>query len=100
MPETKTLFYDSKYDFNAKIQEIFLNLQDKNKKNIVILDQSAFYPTSGGQQHDVGTLKIEGVVYNVVNVEKVGKSTLHILDKELPEDKDFYVNKEVEGEVD
>lgn len=34
--------------FEAKILEIFMNVKDKNKRNIVILDRSAFYPTSGG----------------------------------------------------
>lgn len=38
LPETKGLFYDNNYHFDAKIQEIFLNIQDGNKKNIAILD--------------------------------------------------------------
>ena len=34
--------------FKAKIVEVFNNIKDNNKKNIIILDQSLFYPTSGG----------------------------------------------------
>jgi len=48
--ETKNLYYDNHhlYKFEAKVQDIFLNVQDQNKRNIVILFESAFYPTSGG----------------------------------------------------
>ena len=47
--------------FDAKILEVFANVVDKNRNNIVILNQSAVYPTSGGQEHDTGILEIEGV---------------------------------------
>lgn len=85
LAETKNLYYENHklYEFSGKIIDIFTNITDHNKKNIVILDESAFYPTSGGQLHDVGTMTIDGHVYNVVNVEKVGKCVLHILDAEL-----------------
>lgn len=45
-----------------------------------------FYPTSGGQQHDTGLLIIKGEEYKVVNVEKVGKCILHILDRPVGDD--------------
>jgi len=35
-----------------------------------------------------------------VNVEKVGKSVLHILNEPLPVEDKFYINKEVIGEID
>ncbi|HTV03508.1 MAG TPA: DHHA1 domain-containing protein [Luteitalea sp.] len=35
----------------------------------VALDRSAFYPTSGGQPHDVGTLNADGTSVNVTGVE-------------------------------
>lgn len=100
--ETKNLYYDNHhlYKFDAKIQDIFLNVQDGNKKNIVILNESAFYPTSGGQLHDLGTLTVDGKTYNIVNAEKVGKCVLHILDEELPNDKDYYINKVVTCTID
>jgi Ser-tRNA(Ala) deacylase AlaX len=31
--------------------------------NILVLDKSAFYPTSGGQQNDIGSLEISGIKY-------------------------------------
>lgn len=74
--ETTNLYYDNHtlYDFDAEIIEAFLNITQKNLKNILILNQSAFYPTSGGQQHDTGHITFpDGESYEVVNVEKVGK---------------------------
>jgi alanyl-tRNA synthetase len=64
LPETMNLYYldHHQYDFDAKIVTVFQNLLDKsNKRNILILDRSAIYPTSGGQHHDTGRLTIEGL---------------------------------------
>ena len=36
------------------------------------------------QEHDTGSLTINGVTYAVVNAEKVGPAVLHFLDKPLP----------------
>lgn len=76
---------------------ILCNVLENNKKNIVILDRSCFYPTSGGQQNDVGTLTIKGEEFQVVNVEKVGKCVLHVLDKEI---QDEIEGTEIKGKVD
>lgn len=46
----------------------------------VILDRSAFYPTSGGQPHDIGTLN--GV--RVIDVTDEGDGVVHVLDAPLP----------------
>ena len=48
----------------------------------VALDQTAFYPTGGGQPHDTGTLA--GVP--VVDVRKDGELVWHTLDGALPAD--------------
>ena len=89
IPETVCLYYnDHTLEFTGKIIEVWTNLFEgemKNKKNILILDRSAFYPTSGGQEHDTGVFIINNQEYKVIRVEKVGKSTLHILDKEVSE---------------
>jgi len=49
------------------------------------MDRSAIYPTSGGQLHDTGVVKIEGVdtEFEIVDAVKVGKVVLHVLDKEI-----------------
>lgn len=51
LAETDNLFYKDNYlmEFEGTIIEVFKNVKEKNVANIVILDQSAIYPTSGGQ---------------------------------------------------
>jgi misacylated tRNA(Ala) deacylase len=56
----------------------------------VALDRTAFYPTGGGQPHDVGTL--DGVL--VSDVRKDGELVWHTLDGALPS-----VGATVHGEV-
>jgi alanyl-tRNA synthetase len=47
--ETTNLYYNSHdLGFEAVILGILENQKDKKKRNIVVLDKSAFYPTSGG----------------------------------------------------
>ncbi|MBR9681644.1 MAG: alanine--tRNA ligase [Candidatus Altiarchaeota archaeon] len=55
-----------------------------SKDNQMVLDQSNFYPTSGGQDHDTGTIEWKTGSTRVVNVEKDGKSHIITLDKEAP----------------
>ncbi|MBV8085823.1 MAG: alanyl-tRNA editing protein [Chloroflexi bacterium] len=49
--------------------------------NAVYLDRTAFYPTGGGQPHDLGTLG--GA--RVVDVRKEGDDVKHVLDGLLPQ---------------
>ncbi|MFN2272240.1 MAG: alanyl-tRNA editing protein [Anaerolineae bacterium] len=58
----------------------------------VVLDRTAFYPTSGGQPADLGVLG--GVA--VVDVQARGdNAVIHVLESPLPKDE-----KEIEGEID
>jgi alanyl-tRNA synthetase len=52
---TDRLYYHDSflYDFDAEIREAV-----ENPRPALILDRSAFYPTSGGQVHDTGTITI------------------------------------------
>ena len=106
IPETIAIYDQDNYQETSKgkIIEIFTNLDSTSplngKNNIVILDQSVFYPTSGGQECDHGIMTIEGKEYKVIDVIKVGKSNLHILDEELPGDKKDYIGKEVLCKID
>ena len=90
LPETENLYYQDHnlLEFEGTVVDVFANVLEQNKRNIMILDKSAVYPTSGGQQHDTGIITIEGVEgeFKLVNAEKVGKVVLHILDRELPDD--------------
>ena len=68
----------------------------------MILDQSAIYPTSGGQQHDTGVLKIAGCAgqYDIVDAIKVGRVVLHILDRPLEGYLEMFKGKKVKVTID
>jgi len=70
---TKVLYYDhfDLVDFKAHILKVIPTKNPETK--YLILDQSAFYPTSGGQINDVGTINKQ----EVVNVIKQGSVTIH-----------------------
>src|SRR5690348_12050403 len=55
---TDRLYYHDSflYDFDALVVEAF----DSNGRTAIVLDRTAFYPTSGGQVHDLGILTAEG----------------------------------------
>jgi alanyl-tRNA synthetase len=70
--ETEILYYD-KFDL-TEFKAIVLKIIGTN----IILDKTAFYPTSGGQLNDIGTLgKIK-----VTDVFKQGNIVIHVLEKE------------------
>jgi len=68
IPETKATYYNdwTKTEFKAKVMQI-------TGKNI-ILDRTAFYPVSGGQMNDTGT--IAGTP--VIDVYKQGNHIIHV----------------------
>ena len=72
--------------FSARIAEV----ADGGRK--AYLDQTAFYPTSGGQPHDIGTLA--GVT--VVDVIDEGERIAHVLDAPI----ELAKAVEVHGEID
>lgn len=92
LPETKNLYYENhhNYSFDAEVVDVFVNVQKphEGKRNLLILNQSAVYPTSGGQEHDTGIVTIEGLEgeFKIINALKVGKVVMHILDKEIDND--------------
>jgi len=55
---TERLYYHDSflYDFDASVVEAF----DSNGRHAIVLDRTAFYPTSGGQVHDLGMLQADG----------------------------------------
>jgi alanyl-tRNA synthetase len=58
---TKRLYYDSSEvnEFDSVIEEVVPISPDESRP-AVILRETAFYPTSGGQVHDTGWLTLEG----------------------------------------
>ena len=73
VPKTKTLYYDEPelLEFSAKVVKVI----GGDKETKIVLDQTAFYPTSGGQLFDSGT--IAGA--DVVDVNKYGDVIIHSL---------------------
>lgn len=85
-PKTKELYYKDPLmqKFTAKVLGI--------EGSYIILDRTAFYGTSGGQAHDIGSLN--GV--KVIEVEKYQGITLH----KVTEPKKFKKGMKVAGEID
>ncbi len=67
LPPTKLLFYEDQYLFE------FTGTIIKKYNEYIVLDKTAFYPRSGGQESDGGY--IGGL--EVINVEKYGNVVLH-----------------------
>ncbi len=84
---TKRLYYDNSYlaEFDAQVVEQFR----KGNTFAVILDQTAFYPNSGGQMHDLGWLNNQPVL----EVVEEGDEVAHLVAEPL-------VVKTVFGKID
>ncbi|MGN9864552.1 alanyl-tRNA editing protein [Bacillus swezeyi] len=84
------LFYKDPYlkTFETKILK---QQQDKKGDFYITLEETAFYPTGGGQPHDIGTLN--GV--KVLNVEEVDGEIRHYVERTLPQ-----LNDKVVGVID
>lgn len=87
---TERLYYQDSYlkEFSAKV----LKKIKIDNQTAVVLDETAFYPTSGGQPYDKGVIQD----VPVVEVAEEGDEIIHILKKELKEK----INSEVVGKID
>jgi misacylated tRNA(Ala) deacylase len=88
--ETELLYASDAYlrTFDAEVQEV-------TPEGGVLLDRTAFYPTGGGQPHDLGTLSWDGGEVNVVEVRKAGPRVVHRVEGDLPP-----VGARVKGAID
>ena len=61
--ETENLYYKDHCltEFSAAVVAVLDNASEEGRRNILVLDRSAVYPTSGGQLHDEGEMLIEGI---------------------------------------
>ncbi|PMC35321.1 alanyl-tRNA editing protein [Bacillus sp. UMB0899] len=77
---TKKLFYEDVYQtsFTSKVVKKDV---DYSGRNYVVLEQSAFYPTGGGQPHDTGTINDK----RVFDVEIVEGELRHYLEEPITE---------------
>ena len=92
---TERLYYDDAYlwQFEARVTGCVAGKTAGVWK--ITLDRSAFYPTSGGQPFDTGTLNFEGGRARVTDVEADGEGEVwHTADAEIP------VGTAVVGEID
>jgi alanyl-tRNA synthetase len=73
---THRLYYHDSflYDFDARVVES----SAREGRHVVILDRTAFYPTSGGQVHDTGVLHADGRQIAITEVaDEEGGRILH-----------------------
>ena len=82
MPTERLYYHDSfLYDFDAKVVETL----DRSGRPAVVLDRTAFYPTSGGQVHDLGMVLTDGRSIAITEVaEEEGGRILHFAAESLP----------------
>jgi alanyl-tRNA synthetase len=77
---TERLYYADPYlrEFDAPVSRV----ERRDGRAAVVLDRTAFYPTSGGQPFDSGTLVgVEGTpVLRVLDVEDDGAHVAHVVD--------------------
>jgi alanyl-tRNA synthetase len=78
MPDTRRLYHEDAYllEFDASVVE----RRDHEGRPAVVLDATAFYPESGGQPWDRGTLN--GI--EVLEVLDLDGTILHVLASDLP----------------
>lgn len=75
--ETRTLYYD-----DPRLME-FSAIVLASKDNMIVTNQTAFYPTGGGQPHDLGYFKIGEKKIGVKDVYKQEKAVIHVLDEAI-----------------
>lgn len=87
LPPTKELYYEDSWKtvFDAKVLKMIQN-------RYIVLDKTCFYPTGGGQLHDIG--EINGS--RVINVQKVN----HVIIHEIKGQTTLNEGKKVKGKVD
>jgi alanyl-tRNA synthetase len=78
---THRRYYDDSFEreFNATVVNCEPVLHEAAPAWEVLLDSTAFYPTSGGQPHDVGKLGEA----NVLDVRDEEEEIVHIVDREM-----------------
>jgi alanyl-tRNA synthetase len=79
--DTRRLYYDDSFarDFVARVLSCEPAIHDGNPAWEVVLDQSALYPASGGQPHDLGKLGDA----NVLDVRDEESEIVHVIDRQV-----------------
>jgi len=95
---TEHLYYHNSflYDFEANVVDVVL-ASETEPRPALILDRTAFYPTSGGQIFDTGSIAVGEHLARVVEVSEAEDGTVrHFLDK-LP---DVHPGMRIHGSID
>lgn len=71
---TNILYLNDSYKKEA---EATITAVSGENNQFIILDQTIFYPVSGGQAHDTGTITHEGKTHNVLFVRKTEQGVSH-----------------------
>lgn len=89
---TRPLYYEdvNQIEFEAKIEDVI-------DKKYVILDQTVFYPTGGGQIHDTGYLSYNDKQYKVTNVFKKGSTIIHEVNEKFELSKGNKISGKIDG---
>lgn len=81
---TQRLYYSDSFlcDFDATL----LRVEQHDGRSAVVLDRTAFYPTSGGQVFDTGLLNIDGQKFQVSEVAEDENGVIrHFVDQQVPQ---------------
>lgn len=83
LPETQTVYYEDAYlkEFKAKALRVL-------DSKYVVLEKTAFYPEGGGQPADRGYLEFDKTRAEVVDVQKIGKVIVHVVEGSAPRESD------------
>jgi misacylated tRNA(Ala) deacylase len=78
--DTELLYSTDAYlrEFDGRVEEV------TGEDGLLVLDRTAFYPTGGGQPHDLGSLSWDGGSASVLEVRKEGGRVLHRVEGDLP----------------
>ena len=71
------------YMYDSYLQEFEATVRAV-QEGAVVLDRTAFYPGGGGQPHDTGLLRWNGLERTVTKVKKQGSEVWHWLEGDLP----------------
>lgn len=82
-PETRRLYYEDPYltKFKARVIRVL-------KGNYLIFEKTGFYPEGGGQPADRGYVKSDKTMSRVVDVQRIGKIIVHVLNGSVPKEGD------------
>jgi alanyl-tRNA synthetase len=84
------LYYKDAY-IKSFTAQVLKQKQDEGGKWYIVLNETAFYPTGGGQPHDLGTVEVS----RVIGVEELDGEVRHYLEKPLED-----ISKEVQCDID